>query len=686
MEIADASPPGSEAALKTILVCDIVDSTRLVDRHGDQRTAVLFRRHDETARELLRGEFGLEIDKSDGFLLLFDRPIQAVRFALAYHDRLKEISEEHGVELTARVGVHLGEVLTRRNSPEDVASGAKPLEVEGLAKPIAARLMSLARGRQILLTQAAFDVARRSVVGSDMDHEGLRWRAHGRYRLKGIAEPVEVFEVGLIGLAPLMPPAGTQKAERVTGPERPGILVLPFASHSHAEDTDFISDGLADEISTSLSGLESLRVVSRASAQQLKGTEKSLLQIGSELNVEFVLEGTVRRIGDRLRISARLIRVAEAEETVWADRYDGEIGDLFDIEETIARHVVDAFKLQLTKGEEDHLSGRPIPNAQAYEYYLRAKQLIYTFRPDALERALEYLRKGLEILGDNPELTSAMGYVYWQYFNIGISSDPVYLEKARECAERVLAVSPHSPDGHRLLGMVEILAKGDSEDVVRHLRLALASDPNNSDALFWLSLIYGFVGRSSSAYPLIERLLRIDPLTPLYRMVPGYLAMLDGDLERAEPSFSEAHALEPANPMITMSYGQLRAMAGDVVGACELFDRLRADDPDSFFAALGLLLSNAIRGRRDEMLAAVSQPVADAASADLQYSWILAQCHALVGETDAALDWLENSIKQGCANYPLFAARDPLLEGIRGTARFKALMEALRERWERFDI
>ncbi len=235
----DSSASG--AVVRTLLVSDLVGSTRLVEQLGDVGASDVFQLHDRVARDLLEEHGGREIDKTDGFLLLFERPVTAVHYALAYHRALARLSEERGVELTARVGIHLGEVVLAENPPEDVARGAKPLEVEGLAKPTAARLMSLAKGRQTLLTRGAFDLARRGAVGAG-DAAELRWLAHGAYLLKGVDEPVRVYEVGVEGMAPLVPPEDSAKARRAGGEDvitgwrpAPGLTV-PQRAHWVVEE------------------------------------------------------------------------------------------------------------------------------------------------------------------------------------------------------------------------------------------------------------------------------------------------------------------------------------------------------------------------------------------------------------------------------------------------------------------
>ncbi len=210
--------PGS-LRLATLLASDLVDSTRLIERLGDGSAAEVFRRHDRLARDLMVEFGGREIDKTDGFLLTFGRPTDAVLYAIQYHDSLARLGEEIGERLEARVGIHVGEILERSNDPADVARGAKPVELEGLAKPVVARLMSLAAGRQTLLTRGPFDLARRGTLGTPLADRGLSWVAHGAYTAKGLDEAIEVFEVGRTGFAPLADPAETDKVRRVPDPD-----------------------------------------------------------------------------------------------------------------------------------------------------------------------------------------------------------------------------------------------------------------------------------------------------------------------------------------------------------------------------------------------------------------------------------------------------------------------------------
>ena len=327
-----ATPGPSNPAIRTLLLCDLVASTKLVERVGDATAADLLARHDRFARDLVSTFNGREIDKSDGFLLLFERPIEAVRFAIAYRAKLREFS----VPMASRVGIHLGEVVLRENSPEDVARGAKPLEVEGLAKAVAARVMSLAGDGRILLTRAAYDFARRGSVGRQ-DEAPLRWAVHGRYRLAGVEDLVEVCEVAEAGEAALAPPASVEKAQRAEDqstalpvarpaspiaaspasqavPTEPVLAVLAFDNLSSDPEMQFFSDGVSEEIIQRLSRGAKLKVIGRTSSFQFRGERKA--EAAQSLHCSHVLDGSIRRAAGRVRISAHLVE-ASSRTTLW---------------------------------------------------------------------------------------------------------------------------------------------------------------------------------------------------------------------------------------------------------------------------------------------------------------------------------------------------------------------------------
>jgi putative peptide modification system cyclase len=351
--------------LRTLVLCDLVDSTALVERLGDQRAADLFRKHDRAARTLLRTHGGQEIDKTDGFLLMFDRPVQAVAFALDYQRSLKRLNADEGIALAARVGIHVGDVLTFDNTPDDIAKGAKPVEVEGLVKPITSRLMQLALPNQILLSGVAYSLAHRAQGQLGEQLATVRWRSHGRYRFKGIPDPTPVFEVGDEGLAPLKPPPWSGKAHReVPFWRRPATLgieivllfamvalpawyllrpapAIAFANRDWVVVGDLknLTDDAAftDSVDTAFRiGLEQSRYVNVMSnlktrqtlALMRKDPDKTAIDraVGSEVAIRdgarALILPTLAEIGGRVRVTAEVID-PNTQTTVWSESADG---------------------------------------------------------------------------------------------------------------------------------------------------------------------------------------------------------------------------------------------------------------------------------------------------------------------------------------------------------------------------
>jgi tetratricopeptide (TPR) repeat protein len=358
--------------------------------------------------------------------------------------------------------------------------------------------------------------------------------------------------------------------------------------------------------------------------------------------------------------------------------------NFFDLEKTISRAVVDALAVHISASERKRLNQHRVANTRAVEYYLRAKQEIYTFTGPALDRALEYLKKAAELDGDSVALWSAMGYVYWQYVNAGISAEPHYLQSARECADRIVAIQPESPEARRLLGLIEMHAKGDPQVAIDHLKAAVDANPNDPDTLFWLSILYGLVGRPSSGYALAIRLLDIDPLTPLHHLVPGFLDVLDGDPQRALPWLAKAHDLEPQNPITSIAYGQALAMAGETARACEVLDEVGTYAPGSYFAGLASTFSGAVQDHLDDARDALTADVLEQSRHDLQYSWTIAQCYAMMGDRVKATEWVENAVRRGFWNYPLLAERDPLLKSLRADPAYLSVMSSAKSKWLNF--
>ncbi|HEX6203404.1 MAG TPA: tetratricopeptide repeat protein [Thermoanaerobaculia bacterium] len=462
------------------------------------------------------------------------------------------------------------------------------------------------------------------------------------------------------------------------------ILVLPFANVSPEPELDYFSDGLTDEVITDLSAVDALRVISRTSAMQLKGTSKDIRTIGRELAVQYILEGAVRIRGDSLRLTAKLVD-AGRDVNLWAEKFSGRLDDVLEIQEDLSRQIVAALKIRLTPGEERRLAERPIGDARAFESYLRAKREMLLYSREALDRALLYLDEAERIVGPNVLLLSARGYAFWLAVNAGLDAEGTALDAARECADRILALEPDSAHGHRLRGQIAA-SEGDLQAAIRHLKQALAKDPNDSDSLAVLLAVYAFAGRPSAATPVIEKLGRIDPLTPVYQALPGQVWMMNGDPLRALTPLSKAHAMERENPAIRFIYAWALAAAGRREQAREVLAPLPGVPEAAVFGPLAACFAAALAGDRAAVTTALDEPSLAAIRTDLQYSWIAAGCFAAVGEKDTALDLLANAVARGLLNFPLLAQFDPFLEPLRGEPAFEALVGEVEGRWKALEF
>ena len=468
--------------------------------------------------------------------------------------------------------------------------------------------------------------------------------------------------------------------------EVPTIAVLPFANVSAEADNEHFADGLTDEVITDLSAIRTLRVISRQSAMLLKGTTKDVRTIARELGARYVLTGSVRRSGSNLRLTAQLVD-ARADSQLWADKYNGTLDDVFDIQERLSRQIVDALRVRLTPAEDKRLAERPINDPRAYESYLLARQQIWSFTAQSLDRALQLVRRAQSIVGENELLLVAEGLIYWQNVNVGIvpvTQYEEYLSKAEACAARVFALNPESSKAYGLRGAIRN-NRADSAGGMEDFKKALALDPNDPEALLWLGYGYGVAGRMSLARALMERLQRVDPLTSINLGMYGMIEMYDGRYDEALRWTQRAVDIDPANPTQRMLHALMLAANRRRDEAIPIFDAVARETPLIAWTQVAPAMACALRGDRAGVRRAITPELRAAARWDDIFSWWAADCFALVDERDAALEFLERAVEFGYINWPFLSVHEPFLANIRGEARFERLMERVHKAWEAFE-
>jgi TolB-like protein/cytochrome c-type biogenesis protein CcmH/NrfG len=458
------------------------------------------------------------------------------------------------------------------------------------------------------------------------------------------------------------------------------ILVMPFTSTD--EEYEHLGHGVSEEIITALSHVPSLRVMARTAAERVQQVGGSLTDAARGISVDYVVAGVVRCEGETLWISANVVDVREGL-LVWAEEFEGVRADLFALQERLARAIADALSVRLDVDEREHQRDIRPADLESYDYYLRAKREFVRYEPGGLERALAFIESARARVGDNVLLLAAAGQIFWQLVNSGASADRTHLQRARDCAERLLELDPNGAHGPRLLGMVHAM-EGQIRESISWLEQAVARDPYDTDTLSLLGPWYGYVGRPQTGMPYVTRLLELDPLTPMYQALPGYLFLMAGLFDSALTAFARSHVMDPGNPIVSLSYGQTLALNGQAGEAIATFDELERRMPGRFLARLGQLYKCGLLGHREGAAVWLTPEVESIAEWDMYHAWNLAECFSLLGDTERGMQWLVKAVERGMLNYPLLAHLDPFLAAVRTEPAFASLMGDVRRQWEEF--
>ena len=497
-------------------------------------------------------------------------------------------------------------------------------------------------------------------------------------RVADMKELVAAFGAATSGA---VPSAVSSVAAR-DGLRKRSIAVLPFANLSPDPDNEYFSDGLTEEVIADLSKVESVRVISRGTAMRFKGGTHDLRTIADQLDVGHVLEGSVRKAGNSVRITAQLVDV-ETAAPVWSDKFGGTLDDVFEIQEKVSRSIVDALRIRLTDSESRALRERPAADGAAYDVYLRTRRDIWGFTPGGLERAVADLERALESSPDNPLLLGRLGTAHWQYFNAGLDADPARLDEAEACAERLRRLDPGGHHADVLLAYVSI-SRGRIFEWVRHAGRAAERAPKDAEANVWLGLGLTIGGCADRARPVFDRVREVDPLFDYLHFGLGLIEYFEGRFARAIGVYERARSLTPEHPGWPMMMAQAAASGNDRDTVRDVV-RKWALPPDSHpLAPIVHMLVQALDGQRTLLDRIMDDAYRQKLWPDLQYSHWMSQIYALLGDVDEGLRWLEQATSRGWIHYPFLAEHDRTLDNLRGDPRFDALLQRVRAEWTNF--
>lgn len=474
-------------------------------------------------------------------------------------------------------------------------------------------------------------------------------------------------------------PSGAVPAAASPPADDRSLAVLPFSNLSADPDNEFFSDGLTEELITDLASVKALRVISRASSQQLKGTTKGMREIGRALGVRYVLTGGARKAGNALRITAQLTDTA-TDQQVWAEKYSGTMDDVFDVQERVSRAIVEALRVTLSTSESQRLADRPIKDPRAFELYLRAQALVRRYG-SSVDQVDGLIDLAMEIEGPSLPLRALRGLLWVSQMRAGMSTDEEHLRKAEAEARELIRLAPESAYGYSLLGFVSY-ERGRMAETVRYLGQALERDPSDADALFFRGIALTGAGQIDASIAAGRRFFEIDPLSPMAGVLINSTHWFAGRPAEGLREHEHGLVLDPENPIIHWSLGYAYALLGQAEKARQRADWMRARVPQMPYTVQLVSLVEALEGRQREALATL------ATIAEMQFdghiTFHLSESYSMAGDIATGLRLLAQGIERGFYPYDYIAEYCPFLAPLRSHSEFARIAARAAQRVAEF--
>ncbi len=549
-------------------------STDLAVRLGDRPWQRLLAAHHVAVRRELHRFRGREVDTAgDGFFTTFDQPAQAVRAAEAIVAAVAKLG------ISIRAGVHAGET--------EAADG----KIGGIAVHIASRVMSAAGPGEVLVSGTLRDL----VAGSD-----LRFSDRGIHELKGVPGEWHLWALvldateagGQDAIAGAIHVPVTDARPSLPLPDKPSIAVLPFTNLSGDPEQDYFADGVVEDIITGLARIKWIFVIARNSSFAYRSKAMDVKQVGRELGVRYVLEGSVRRSGNRVRITAQLIDTATGTH-IWADHYDRALDDIFAVQDELTISVVGVIEPTLRKAEIERARRKRPDSLDAYDLYLRALPFAFAAMPQDADKALTLLDRAI---GLEPDYAAAHAMIAWcqeqRYLRGGLLEE--VKQAALQHARTAIAVGGDDAAALATAGFVIAVIEYDYETATVAFDRSFALSSSSALALGFSSIVRAWKGDDATAVDQAERAIRLSPFDPLLYLPYVGLAYAHFAAGRFEEAAAAAGRARQSNPKFSMPY-VLQAAALANLGRGEearaVADGLREVEPD-------LTVSTAIRSAR----------------------------------------------------------------------------------------
>lgn len=580
-----------ERRLAAIMAADVVGYSRLMgEDEAGTLNALRYQLDGLIAPKITEHDGRIVKLMGDGMLAEFPSAVKAVQCAIEIQQSAaaNTADAQAGPRIDWRIGINVGDVI--------VTDG----DIHGDGVNIAARLEAMAEPGGICVSGTAFDH-----VGNRLD---CGFEDLGERTAKNIAKPLRVYRVstGTAGTAlarsgkgwlrwPIAAAAGAaalllagaliwQDTKNTGLPAPPtenaSIAVLPFANKSAAADYPWFAEGLTDDIIVELTKVPRLRVISRETTATIREEDPDLAELAAQLNARFVLQGSVRRADGRVRISATLVEAATGQH-VWGDRYDGELGDIFMLQDTITEKIAAALKLTLSPADRENLVRPETTSLEAYEAFLRGRDLFFRFSRDSTYQARELYEKALEL---DPEFARAKAMLAWTYafeYNNGWTDAPDQkLGQALDLANRAVAMDDMLPVAYFVKALV-YRERHQYEEALVESQRAIAIDPSYANAYVMLATLLYYTGKPEEGLAMIERAEHVNPTHPSnYPFHKGQALFILKRYDEAIETFEEGLAQNPTSQRLRVWLAVSYAQAGRVSDARWEAESVLEADPD----------------------------------------------------------------------------------------------------------
>ena len=635
-----------ERRLAAIMFTDMVGFTAKTGKDEEHALRMLERQR-ELVRPLLAKHRGREVKTiGDAFLVEFASSLDAVRCATDIQDALRDANRDRAEEerIVLRIGIHLGDVV---HSQGDVA---------GDAVNVASRIEPLAPPGGICLSGQVHD--------SVANRVGLRFYSLGTPALKNVSAPVVVYQILGYGEAARPPPPRAP-------PPTERVAVLPFANISQDKAEEYFSEGLTEELISSISRTQGLRVIARTSVMKYKGSSKPVSEIGRELGVGNLLEGSVRKSGDKVRITVQLIDVG-SEEPKWSEQYDREITDIFEIQSEIGRHVAEALRMRFLGPS----IGKPVARPDAYVDYLRGRQAWNRRTEEGLKQAVGFFERALDADGGYAKAYCGLADSYATLALLEFSAPTEVYPKAKDAVGRALSLDPQLAEAHTSLGLIRFQYDWDWKGAEEEFREAIRINPSYAPAHHFFADLLKAMGRFDEALAEIEKARELDPLNLAINAGVGHVLYLSRQYDRAIDQYRRAVDLDPTFMQTHVWFGRPyleKGMYAEAISELETAVRLSGEGTLAL-AMLGHGLASAGKGTEARV---VLDKLAERSKTRYVPSYWVAVIYNGFRDRPQTLHWLRKAFEER-SSWLVWSNVEPRFDWLRGDPEFGSMMKAMK--------